>query len=179
MELPHHCHKPGWTTKLCHNFPKLITTECLSEVDKCHVEIHIMFFVFFLGVTYVYCFCVLPETTLTSPIKMFIQEIQRISSQQLTIVYTVIYTIGIKLSIFWLCCLLFTPYFLFRRNRLLRFRICWHYTIQKAGNPNSSVYWWRHSSLRNTRTKKLQNTKILIFSKIQTFLAELADNCTC
>ena len=40
MELLHHCYKSVWTTKLCHDFPKPITTDCdkrFGKVDKGHV----------------------------------------------------------------------------------------------------------------------------------------------
>ena len=34
MELPNHCCKPGWTVKLCYNFPKPITTDCVKCFDN-------------------------------------------------------------------------------------------------------------------------------------------------
>ena len=43
--------KFGRTTKLCHNFPKSLTTDCVKcfgKVDKGHVEVHILFLAFFL-----------------------------------------------------------------------------------------------------------------------------------
>ena len=42
MELPHHCYEFGRTAKLCHNFLKSLTTDCVKcfgEVDKGHVEV--------------------------------------------------------------------------------------------------------------------------------------------
>ena len=30
MKLPHHCYVSGWTTNLCHYFPKPITTDCVK-----------------------------------------------------------------------------------------------------------------------------------------------------
>ena len=51
MELPHHCYEFGETAKLCHNFPKSPTTDCVKcfgKVDKGHVEVHMLFLAFFL-----------------------------------------------------------------------------------------------------------------------------------
>ena len=51
VELPHHCYEFGTTAKLCHNFPKSLTAvcvKCFGKVDKCHVEVHILFLAFLL-----------------------------------------------------------------------------------------------------------------------------------
>ena len=34
LELPHHCYEFGRTTKLCHNFPKSLTTDCVKCFGK-------------------------------------------------------------------------------------------------------------------------------------------------
>ena len=71
MELPYHCFEPGLTAKLCHNFPKPITTDgfkCFDKVDNGHVEVHILFLAFILELPcykdHVCCSSKLPESTL-------------------------------------------------------------------------------------------------------------------
>ena len=71
MELPHHCYEFGRTAKLCHNFPKSLTIDCVKcfgKVDKGHVEVHILFLAFFLKLLcckgHVCCSSVFPESTL-------------------------------------------------------------------------------------------------------------------
>ena len=70
-KLPHYGYEPGWSAKLCHNFPKPITTDCVKcfgEVDKGHVGFHILFLTFLLKLSccedHVYCSPVFPESTL-------------------------------------------------------------------------------------------------------------------
>ena len=72
MKLPNYCYEPGLTAKLCHNFPKPITTdcvECFGELDNGHVEVHILFWSFLLEwpcfKDHVYFSSVLPESTTT------------------------------------------------------------------------------------------------------------------
>ena len=72
MELPHHSYKPGWTAKLCHNFPKPITTDCFKcfgKVDKGHVAVYSVYLAFLLELPsckeHVCCSSVLPKSTLT------------------------------------------------------------------------------------------------------------------
>ena len=53
MELPYHCYEFGRTNKLCHDFPKSLTTNCVKcfgKVDKGLVEVHILFLAFFLKI---------------------------------------------------------------------------------------------------------------------------------
>ena len=71
MELPHHCYKFGRTAKLCHNFSKSLTTDCVKcfgKVDKGHVEVHILFLAFLLKLSccedHVYCSSVFLESAL-------------------------------------------------------------------------------------------------------------------
>ena len=71
VEQPHYCCESGWRAKLCHNFPKSITTDCVKcfgMVHKGHVEVHILFLAFLLKLSccedHVCCFSVLPESTL-------------------------------------------------------------------------------------------------------------------
>ena len=58
VELPHHCYEFGGIAKLCHNFPKSLTTDCVKffrKVDKGHVEVHILFLVHILSATWSCC----------------------------------------------------------------------------------------------------------------------------
>ena len=43
MELPHLCYEFGRIAKLCHNFPKSLTTDCVKCFGKGHVEVHSLF----------------------------------------------------------------------------------------------------------------------------------------
>ena len=49
MELPYRGYETGWIAKLCHMFPKPITTycvECFGEVDIGRVDVNILLFAF-------------------------------------------------------------------------------------------------------------------------------------
>ena len=84
-----HYYESGWTAKLGHDFPEVITTnfvKSFGKVDKRHVKIYILFLAFLqklsCGEDHVYCPSVFSESTLTFwdkslLIKMNIQAIQQ------------------------------------------------------------------------------------------------------
>ena len=71
VELPYHDYEPGWTAKLYQNFPEpsRMAVKCFGEVEKGHVEVHILFLWFISELPFrkyhVYCSSVLPERTVT------------------------------------------------------------------------------------------------------------------